>query len=173
MLYQLSYVHHGTKTCAWRQQRRVARPAGLEPATVGLEGRCSIQLSYGRSRHLRSSRSPRQILTSLLVGVEGFEPPTSCSQSRRATRLRYTPRPSGRMLRGAYGPVNGYRQISRLPRGLFQSPPKWDNGRLCFGEPTGAFWRIDTHLRASRVDGPHGAIHRPTQKNQPPVLPGP
>ena len=26
-----------------------------------------------------------------VVGVEGFEPPTSCSQSRRATRLRYTP----------------------------------------------------------------------------------
>ena len=27
-----------------------------------------------------------------MVGVEGFEPPTSCSQSRRATRLRYTPK---------------------------------------------------------------------------------
>ena len=26
-----------------------------------------------------------------LVGVDGFEPPTSCSQSRRATGLRYTP----------------------------------------------------------------------------------
>ena len=27
-----------------------------------------------------------------LVGVRGFEPPTSCSQSRRATGLRYTPK---------------------------------------------------------------------------------
>jgi hypothetical protein len=26
-----------------------------------------------------------------LVGVEGFEPPTPCSQSRCATKLRYTP----------------------------------------------------------------------------------
>ena len=44
--------------------------------TTGLEGRCSIQLSYGQL---------------VLVGVERFELPTSCSQSKRATRLRYTP----------------------------------------------------------------------------------
>ena len=30
-------------------------------------------------------------LTCFAVGVTGFEPATSCSQSRRATKLRYTP----------------------------------------------------------------------------------
>ncbi len=40
-----------------------------------------------------------------MVGVGGFELPTSCSQSRRATGLRYTPvikrRPFSRLLRSA------------------------------------------------------------------------
>ena len=31
-----------------RLKAQMARPAGFEPATHGLEGRCSIQLSYGR-----------------------------------------------------------------------------------------------------------------------------
>ncbi len=30
-------------------------------------------------------------LLKVLVGARGFEPPTSCSQSRRATGLRYAP----------------------------------------------------------------------------------
>ena len=45
MLYQLSYVHHIAFACA---RTGMAHPAGLEPATIRLEGGCSIQLSYGR-----------------------------------------------------------------------------------------------------------------------------
>ena len=37
---QLSYTHHRFEDC-------MACPVGLEPTTVCLEGRCSIQLSYG------------------------------------------------------------------------------------------------------------------------------
>ena len=95
----------------------MAPRGGLEPPTKSLEGSCSIHLSYRGhdSRHLcaHADRLDRPGSTALrrlrraaesralsefapstatvLVGVEGFEPPTSCSQSRRATRLRYTP----------------------------------------------------------------------------------
>ncbi|CAA9890902.1 conserved hypothetical protein [Candidatus Methylobacter favarea] len=41
-LYQLSYAHHSMGYL------EMARLAGLEPATPGLEGRCSIRLSYKR-----------------------------------------------------------------------------------------------------------------------------
>jgi len=57
-------------------------PARFERATVCLEGRCSIQLSYGIKN--KEPRFPG------VVEVAGFEPTASCSQSRRDTGLRYT-----------------------------------------------------------------------------------
>jgi hypothetical protein len=47
---------------------------GFEPLTVCLEGRCSIQLSYAT-----------------FVGVAGFEPAASASQTRRDNRATLHP----------------------------------------------------------------------------------
>ena len=45
--------------------------------------------------HVNESHAPHHHDTGLsvdsMVGVAGFEPTISCSQSRRATKLRYTP----------------------------------------------------------------------------------
>ena len=50
-------------------------------------------MSYGHHCIRRPPEAEPTIpsVTGKLVGVERFELPTSCSQSRRATRLRYTP----------------------------------------------------------------------------------
>ena len=81
----------------------LARPTGIEPVTPSLEGWCSIRLSYGRVPGQSNGRQPKSAIprplsvlqnkyrNRYMVGVEGFEPPTPCSQSRCATRLRYTP----------------------------------------------------------------------------------
>ena len=60
------------RTCDRRFRRPVLYPAELRA-------------------HEGKNRMGRRLYSRDMVGVEGFEPPTSCSQSRRATRLRYTP----------------------------------------------------------------------------------
>jgi hypothetical protein len=51
---------------------RVTRPAGFEPATYGLEIRCSVQLSYGRLNFkLFEYNSFLKLLSTLFVRPTG------------------------------------------------------------------------------------------------------
>ena len=75
-LYQLSYAHH-----SYFNQSALARPAGFEPATHGLEGRCSIQLSYGRSANSKLKWSVRQDLNLRPLGPKPSALP-SCANYR-------------------------------------------------------------------------------------------
>ena len=67
-----------------RRSEDTGLPDRNRTCNPGLEGRCSIQLSYGQT-------IPRQLEGSSGRGG-GIRTPTSCSQSKRATGLRYTPR---------------------------------------------------------------------------------
>ena len=79
---QLRYSHHAMLALV---KSRMC-PKGFEPPTHGLEGRCSIQLSYrlikagdGNRTHVISLEgwSSTIELHPLTVGVTGFEPATS------------------------------------------------------------------------------------------------
>src|SRR5690606_1515942 len=71
-------------TCGTRQP-------GLEPGTYGLEGRCSIQLSYWRPSPPGLETNPGHGYRGFRVGTARFELATPWSQTRCATGLRHVP----------------------------------------------------------------------------------
>jgi hypothetical protein len=80
-LYQLSYSHHREIDIGLPDRNRTCNPQLRRLVLYPVE--------------LRADKLHDEIMKGKpeeLVGVERFELPTSCSQSRRATRLRYTPK---------------------------------------------------------------------------------
>ena len=95
---QLRYTHHNV-------------PEGIRTPTHGLEGRCSIQLSYRHMLFLREAGDGNRTHVSSLegwcstielhphacgnkftaVGVTGFEPAASWSQTRRSSQAEPHP----------------------------------------------------------------------------------
>ena len=91
----------------------MAHPAGLEPATIRLEGGCSIQLSYGRFIHLHSMLSANFKLWQ--------------SQSQQPTCITSYPasgcaRQAGRMLYRGRKAVNGFFKKIQLYKGVTANP---------------------------------------------------
>ena len=110
---QLRYTHHNYKTFFLIFKEMSLK--GFEPPTHGLEGRCSIQLSYrltviiitkagdGKRTHVSSLEGwcstielhPRNKIlftpNGIDIGVTGFEPATSWSQTRRSSQAEPHP----------------------------------------------------------------------------------
>ena len=66
--------------------------AGIEPTTTGLEGRCSIQLSYSPSRTPTRTRAARGTPSIVLGGLRGSEPrqPLENQQANCPAACSYT-----------------------------------------------------------------------------------
>ena len=84
---QLRYTHH-IFLLSIRTTNNKTSLKGFEPPTHGLEGRCSIQLSY---RLIFKKNNVIFWCKSYIVGVTGFEPATSWSQIKRSSQAEPHP----------------------------------------------------------------------------------
>jgi hypothetical protein len=79
-----------------------------------MKGRCCTSLLYSTGE-LHTSEAETALIRPFVVGVTGFEPATSSSRTKRATKLRHTPRllSLGESSPSASGPQTPFRPITR------------------------------------------------------------
>lgn len=77
-------------SCAWNRFSKKPAASGIGTAIV-YRPRRQGRRNTGKEARERANKLPAKFKLFRMVGAAGFEPATSCSQSRRATRLRYAP----------------------------------------------------------------------------------
>jgi hypothetical protein len=149
-----------TRTCDPRLRRPLLYPAELRAPIE-----CASKPAFGRPKRRHRKRPGGQ-----LVGVEGFEPPTSCSQSRRATRLRYTPvsenasrnRRAGTIRRRKAESIHRQRpSCRRRPRVFMHRGARYDAAQRSHDETTMSAQILDGKAVAAeiRVEIRNGSTH--------------
>ena len=94
--FTMSVYTHAMRFDDDERARLRAFVEGVELAAIGTGG--ANDLLPARSRSGLPGADSAISRASASIGAAGFEPATSCSQSRRAARLRHAP--SGRMMAG-------------------------------------------------------------------------
>jgi hypothetical protein len=141
-LYQLSYVHHRRTS-----DFEMARPAGIEPATAGLEGRCSIRLSYGRFIN-------QQVIAPNVIFSGRCSGPKQTESEVRADYIgvcRYLKRPMSSGRAALHRQLELRQRVVPLLADELQGPARLIQlGRLKFPQPLSADFDIPHQARGSQ-----------------------
>ena len=135
----------------------MARPAGIEPATAGLEGRCSIRLSYGRFIKSTNYSANRNLFRPMLGSVQTESEVRAdyiglSRQLKRLLDLRCKTSPSGQ-IGSVSRPLTSRRRALVFPRRDPTARRSISNERLasssCVGSNSHSRSRPTFVLRAS------------------------
>ncbi len=129
--HRYSVLHSG------RSSFRREAPRGTLNRRVAVDSRSTAaQRPLLYPVELRARTFVRRRACRELVGVEGFEPPTPCSQSRCATRLRHTPPDAHRWAQEPTAPAPRAGNIRSRPLIVNAAAPRMARGNHISTQPS-------------------------------------